>query len=251
MSNRNPKGNWFLYPSPQPQAKVRLFCFPYAGGGSSMFRSWAKTLPNFIELCAAQLPGRESRISERPYEDLREMVDALSDKIAPHLTKPFAFFGHSMGAMISLDLARAVRRKLNAEPVHLFVSGRRAPQVQRDREITYKLPEPEFIEELRRLNGTPQEVLDNPELMQLMLPLLRADFSVCQTYQYVPEPPLSCPITVLGGLKDETTREELDSWREQTSATCTVRMAPGNHFFIHTAQLQILRIVEQQLHQFA
>jgi medium-chain acyl-[acyl-carrier-protein] hydrolase len=251
MSKSNPRADWFLYPSPQPQAKVRLFCFPYAGGGSGTFRSWLKTLPNFVELCLAQLPGREGRISERPYDDLAAMVDTLSEVIGPHLTKPFAFFGHSMGAMISMELARAVRRKLNVEPVHLFVSGRSAPQMPRTRELTYNLPEPEFIEELRRLNGTPPEVLAHPELMQLVTPLLRADFSVCQTYRYTPEPPLSCPITVFGGLEDETTREELDGWREQTAATCTVRMAPGNHFFLHSAQPQILRIVEQQLRQFA
>jgi surfactin synthase thioesterase subunit len=153
--------------------------------------------------------------------------------------------------MISMDLARVLRRKLNKEPVHLFVSGRRAPQMPRTREATYNLAEPEFIEELRRLNGTPPEVLAHPELMQLMIPLLRADFSVCQTYEYVPEPPLSCPITVFGGLEDETTREELDGWREHTSATCSVRMAPGNHFFLHSTQPQILRIVEQELRRFA
>jgi medium-chain acyl-[acyl-carrier-protein] hydrolase len=251
MSTPNPKTNWFFYPAPQPHAKVRLFCFPYAGGGSTTFRSWSKNLTNFIELCTAQLPGRESRISEQPYDHLITMVDKLSETIVPHLTKPFALFGHSMGAMISIELARALRRKLNVEPVHLFVSGRRAPQMPRTRERTYNLPESGFIEELRRLNGTPPEVLANPELMQLMIPLLRADFSVCQTYEYQPEPPLSCPITVFGGLEDETSREELDAWREQTSANCTVRMAPGNHFFLNSAQPQILRIVEQQLRQFA
>jgi medium-chain acyl-[acyl-carrier-protein] hydrolase len=251
MSTNNTNAKWFLYPLPQPRANVRLFCFPYAGGSSSMFRSWLKTLPSFIEICVAQLPGREARIGELPYDRLTTMVEAISEAIGPHLDKPFAFFGHSMGAMISMDLARALRRKWKKEPVHLFVSGRRAPQMPRTREFTYNLPEAEFIEELRRLNGTPPEVLANPELMQLMIPLLRADFSVCQTYEYVPEPPLSCPITVFGGLEDETTREELDAWREQTSATCSVRMAPGNHFFLHSNQPQILRIVEQELRRLA
>jgi medium-chain acyl-[acyl-carrier-protein] hydrolase len=249
-ANRNSNAKWFLYPAPLPRAKVRLFCFPYAGGGASMFRAWLKTLPPFIELCTVQLPGRESRIGEPPYVKLATMVEAISEVIEPHLTKPFAFFGHSMGAMISLDLARALRRKYEVEPAHMFVSGRRAPQMPRTRPTTYDLPEPEFIEELRRLNGTPREVLENPELMQLMSPLLRADFSVCQTYEYVAEPPLSCPITVFGGLEDETTRDDLEGWREQTSAACTVRMSPGNHFFIHTAQPQIIRIIEQQLRAF-
>lgn len=251
MSNTNSNVKWFMYPSPQPRAKVRLFCFPYAGGGTSMFRSWLKTLPTFIELCAVQLPGREGRIAEQPYEHMEPMVEAINSVIGPQLDRPFAFFGHSMGAMISLDLARAVRKTYKVEPVHLFVSGRRAPQMPRTRGFTYNLPEPEFIDELRRLNGTPQEVLDNPELMQIMVPLLRADFSVCQTYQYTPEPPLSCPITVFGGLEDETTREELEGWREQTSAACTVRMSPGNHFFLHAQQNQLIRIIEQQLRLFA
>jgi medium-chain acyl-[acyl-carrier-protein] hydrolase len=176
------------------------------------------------------------------------MVKSISEVIEPHLDKPFAFFGHSMGAMISHDLARALRRKYGVEPVHLFVSGRRAPQMPRTRKTTYDLPEPEFIEELRRLNGTPQEVLDQPELMQLMIPLLRADFSVCQTYQYEPEPPLTCPITVFGGLEDETTREELVGWRAQTSAACTSRQpllpshgsAPAHQN--HRAATQSLRV---------
>lgn len=180
------------------------------------------------------------------------MVVAIAEAIKPYLDRPYAFFGHSMGAMISLDLARLLRsEQVQPPPLHLFVSGRRAPQLPATSRHTYDLPEAEFIEELRRLNGTPREVLEHPELMQLMIPLLRADFSVCQTYEYAPEPPLSCPITVFGGVEDETGREQLEAWREQTTSTFTLRMFPGDHFFIHEAQPQILQTIGQQLRQHA
>jgi medium-chain acyl-[acyl-carrier-protein] hydrolase len=164
------------------------------------------------------------------------------------LATPFAFFGHSMGAMISFELARRLRREHDREPIHLFVSGRRAPQLPITEPPTYNLPEPQLIEDLRRLNGTPRAVLENPELLQLVLPLLRTDFEVCQTYTYTPQAPLSCPITVFGGLQDtEAPRESLAAWREQTTSSFTLRMFPGDHFFLHTTQHDMLRIIYEQL----
>jgi medium-chain acyl-[acyl-carrier-protein] hydrolase len=249
MSSNNANKSWFTRPRGNSAAALRLFCFPYAGGGATLFRTWPDGLPPFVEVYAAQLPGRGPRLSEPSFTHLTPMVEAIAEAIRPHLDKPYAFFGHSMGAMISFDLARLLRRERARPPVHLFVSGRRAPQSPENSRRTYDLPEPEFIEELRRLNGTPREVLEHPELMQLMTPLLRADFSVCQTYEYTPEPPLSCPITVFGGVEDETGREQLEAWREQTTSTFTLNMFPGGHFFIHEAQPQVLQIIGHQLRQ--
>ena len=247
MSTNHIGKSWFARPRVNDAASVRLFCFPYAGGGATLFRTWPDGLPPFVEVYAAQLPGRGPRLSEPAFTHLTPMVGALAEAIRPHLDKPFAFFGHSMGAMIGLELARLLRREHGPQPAHLFVSGRRAPQWPEDSRRTYDLPEDEFVEELRRLSGTPREVLEHPELMQLMIPLLRADFAVCQTYEYVPEPPLSCPITVFGGVEDETGHEQLEPWREQTTSAFELRMFPGNHFFIHEAQPQVLQIVGQQL----
>jgi medium-chain acyl-[acyl-carrier-protein] hydrolase len=178
------------------------------------------------------------------------MVHAISQAILPYLDQPFAFFGHSMGAMIGFELARLLRREYGLAPVHLFVSGRRAPQLGRVSPITYNLPEPELIEEVRLLDGTPKEVLENPELMEMMIPLLRADFEVVETYTYVPEAPLDCPITVFGGLQDsETGREMLEPWREQTSLNFTLSMLPGGHFFLHSDQRILLNALSRELNR--
>jgi medium-chain acyl-[acyl-carrier-protein] hydrolase len=248
MVSRNTQQSWFLTFKPNPRADIRLFCFPYAGGVATHFRSWPNTLPSFIEVVSAQPPGRGGRISEAPFMHLTPMVRVAAEVITPLLDKPFAFFGHSMGAMISFELARLLRNERGLEPIHLFVSGRGAPQVETPPQHTFELPDEEFIAELHRLNGTPREVLEHAELMQLMLPLLRADFSVSQTYQYTPDAPLSCPVTVFGGLMDETKREQLEGWREQTTSQAfSLRMFSGDHFFLHAAQTDILRIISQQL----
>ncbi|HJR08604.1 MAG TPA: alpha/beta fold hydrolase [Pyrinomonadaceae bacterium] len=242
--------SWFSSPKPNPRARLRLFCFPYAGGDAVIYRSWPEMLPAEIEISAAQLPGRGRRMREVPYTALMPLVEAMSDAILPHLDRPFAFFGHSMGAMIAFELARHLRERANVQPVHLFVSGRPAPQIPRVPSVRYDAPEPEFIEELRSLEGTPPEVFSHPELMQLMLPLLRADFSVVHTYAYAPAPPLDCPITAIGGLLDEeANREHLEAWREHTNAAFKVRMLQGNHFFLNTQRALLLSVIAQELRQ--
>jgi medium-chain acyl-[acyl-carrier-protein] hydrolase len=178
------------------------------------------------------------------------LVDALAEAIIPYLDKPFAFFGHSMGAKIAFELARRLRNAYGLEPIHLFASGCRAPHIQNPEPPTYNLPEPEFIEELRTLNGTPKEVLEHPELMSLLLPLLRADFEMVQTYEYIPDKPLSTPITVYGGLRDEDiTREQLEGWSQHTTSPAAVRMFMGGHFFLNSEQPLVLKLLSQQLYQ--
>jgi medium-chain acyl-[acyl-carrier-protein] hydrolase len=154
------------------------------------------------------------------------------------------------GGLVSFELARALRRQHGQGPVHLFVSGRGAPQIPSEEPPLHALPEPEFINELRRLNGTPGEVLEHEELMQLLLPILRADFAVCETYHYEPAPPLDCPITAFGGLQDEdVTLAQIAAWREQTRAAFSAHLLPGDHFFLHTAQSLLLQILSQELNQ--
>lgn len=240
---------WFLLPRPNVRARLRLFCFPYAGGGAGAYRAWARFLSNDLEICLAQLPGREARLRERPLNSLSQIVEDLAPNIRPYLDKPFVFFGHSMGASIGFELARHLKRVDAVEPKHLFISAWCAPQLPDHQPVIYNLPDNEFLAEVMRLNGTPREVLENEELMLLMLPLLRADFTVCQTYRYMPEAsPLSCPITALGGLQDQKVgREKLAGWSEQTSADFNLRMLPGGHFYLKTAQGELLQIIERTL----
>jgi surfactin synthase thioesterase subunit len=229
---------------------MRLFCSPYAGGNSVIFQHWANALPANVELHAIHLPGRGARLKEPCFTQLFPLVNVIADSLLPYLDKPFAFFGHSMGGLINFELARELRRRYRLEPVHLFISGRQAPQVPNRESILHNLAEPAFIEEMRRLNGTPPTVLENPDLLELLIPLLRADFEICETYAYVPGKPLNCSITALGGVDDQdVSAADLEAWREQTTAKFSLRLLPGDHFFLHTAEALLFKILCEELDQ--
>jgi medium-chain acyl-[acyl-carrier-protein] hydrolase len=243
---------WLACYRANPQAKLRLFCFANAGGGASAFRSWAASLPAAVEVCPVQLPGRESRLSDPPFVALPPLVRALAQGLRPQLDKPFAFLGHSMGALVGFELARFLRRYYQLEPLHFFVAGRPAPQLPRTKPPIHGLPDAEFRDELRRMNGTPAAVLDHDELMQLILPALRADFTLCETYQYAPEAALACPISAFGGLQDATvSRQDLEAWRDQTTGRFVLRMFPGDHFFLHAGRALFLEVLARDLQNLA
>lgn len=248
MTTARSSKSWIIYPKPNPGANLRLFCFHYAGGRAWIFRNWPDNLPSFVEVCFVELPGRGFRLIEPAFTSLDPLVQAIADALLPHLEKPFAFFGHSMGALVSFELTRVLRRNHNLSPIHLFVSAHRAPQLPHLNPLIYNLPEPEFLQELRDLEGTPLEVLENAELMQLLLPTLRADFTVVETYTYTAEPPLDCPITAFGGWQDrEVSYDELKAWQEQTNAKFLLQMLPGNHFFLHSSELLLLKHLSQTI----
>jgi medium-chain acyl-[acyl-carrier-protein] hydrolase len=228
---------------------LRLFCFPFAGTGASIFRTWPDGLPANVEVCPVQFPGRGTRLKEAPFTRLSSLVEALAQALAPLLDKPFAIFGHSLGALAGFEFTRQLRRQSGIQPVRLFVSGDRAPQIPtRDRPI-HALSEGDFLAELRRLNGIPEMILEDAELMQLVIPIVRADITVYETYVYATEPPLDCPISGFGGLEDRrVSRADLEAWREQTSASFSLRMFPGDHFFLNTAQSPLLQVLSQELH---
>jgi medium-chain acyl-[acyl-carrier-protein] hydrolase len=250
MTNPAVSNLWTICRKPNPQARLRLFCLPYAGGNPWMFRTWSDGLPVDVEVHAIQLPGRGTRLKEPAFARLAPLVQALTQGLLPLLDKPFAFFGHSLGAVVSFELARRLRKQQWPEPVRMFVSACSAPQLLYHGPIRHTLTEVDFLEELRRLNGTPRAVLENAELMELLLPVLRADFAVYETYQYLPEPPLHCPIAVFGGLQDSGVRRgDLEAWRAQTRAACTLRMLPGDHFYLHSAEALLLDALHQELAQ--
>jgi medium-chain acyl-[acyl-carrier-protein] hydrolase len=229
-----------------------MFCFPYAGGGASIYRGWGASLPGDLEVCPVQIPGRESRLREPAFADPKAMITAIADALDPYWDLPFVFFGHSMGAMISFELARELRRRGRPQPLHLFVSGRRAPQLPAREEPIHALPEAEFIEKLRELNGTPEEVLQHAELMKLITPILRADFGVNETYEFTAEAPLDAGISAFGGLGDEdVTREDVEAWKENTHGRFRMRMLPGDHFFINSGKDLVLESVSRDLAEIA
>jgi surfactin synthase thioesterase subunit len=243
MSSTRVTNPWVLMRTVNPDARLNLICFPYAGGGAQLFNSWQAAFAQ-IQICAVQYPGRGSRVREEPFTDCRALVQALVPNLLPFLNKPFAFFGHSMGAIIAYEVARHVQEQHGLKLERLIASGRRAPQLSSTEPLTYNLPEAEFIDELRRLNGTPQEVLNHPELMQLMLGIIRADFQLTQTYEFAPGPQLSCPFSVFGGLEDDAIpREHLEAWCELTSSGCSVKMLEGDHFFLLSNEKALWRAI--------
>jgi medium-chain acyl-[acyl-carrier-protein] hydrolase len=231
---------WLVRPRPRPHARVRLFCFPFAGGSSFTYRAWADALPPSIEVAAIRLPGRESRRGEAAYRRVGSLVDALAAALPPFFDRPFAFFGHSMGALVAYELARA----LPAPPAHLFVSGRRAPDHPDPRAPIHALADAPFVAELRHLNGTPEDVLRHAELLELVLPVLRADFELCETHAHADGPPLPCPLTAMGGVADaRVPRATLEAWRAQTTSAFALRMFPGDHFYLEAARPAVLSAI--------
>jgi medium-chain acyl-[acyl-carrier-protein] hydrolase len=243
-----PSTPWLTFPKPNPTAKLRLFCFPYAGGGASLYRLWAQHLPSEIEVVAVQLPGRETRLREASYTNMTPLVSDLAAALPPFQDKPFAFFGYSLGALVAFEVTRELRRQGLSMPLHLFVAARSAPEIASSRPPIHHLSDAEFIEGLRQYKGTPEEVLQNQELIQLLLPLLRADFTTVETYNYQEEAPLDIPLSAFGGIADEDiSREEMDAWRAHTAKNFTLRMLPGDHFFITSARMPLLQSVVRDI----
>jgi surfactin synthase thioesterase subunit len=234
--------SWLAHYQLNHQASLRLFCFPYTGGGAIVFRSWREFLPAQIEVCPVEIPGRGTRLMEIPFTQLKPLIEALAPALVPYLNKPFALFGHSMGALIAFEVARKLSQEYGRSPVHLFVSGRGGPHIP-ERSPIHHLSDSEFIEGLRSLNGTSTEVLDNHELMQLLIPTLRADFTMAETYVFTPGTPLDCPITAFGGLQDpEAKPKDIITWRQYTSDAFSSHMLTGDHFFINTAREPLLQL---------
>jgi medium-chain acyl-[acyl-carrier-protein] hydrolase len=182
------------------------------------------------------------------FRQLEPLIGALMDVVQPLLTLPYAFFGHSMGGLISFELTRALRRAGRRLPQAIFISGYRAPQLPNPEPPTYSLPEDQLIAKITAMNGIPPEVLAHPELLNLILPILRADFEVCDTYAWRSEPPLPCPITVFGGKDDPVVPPALlQPWREQTTQDCVIREFPGDHFFLHDHTQPIIEQIRSTL----
>lgn len=250
MQLTTPSTPWIAHCQPNPKATTRLFCFPFAGGSAQSFRTWADGLPPSIEVCPIELPGRGTRMGDPLCTQLNPLLTAIAKALVPYLDLPFAFFGHSMGAMLAFELTRLLRAQYGAIPVHLFVSGRDAPQIQPSPETkpVHTLPEDQFLEKLKNLSTASEAVLENPEMRQLLIPILRADLELAETYSYSVEAPLECPITAFGGVSDPVTnREELEAWQAQTSGQFALHQFPGDHFFIQSAQSMLLRTIARSL----
>ncbi|AXI80095.1 thioesterase II family protein [Peterkaempfera bronchialis] len=243
-----PRQGWGVSWRSAPDAALRLFCLPHTGGGATTYRSWAAQLGPDVEVVSVRLPGRETRFRERPYARLDELVPALIEGLEPWMDRPHAWFGHSMGALLAYEACQALRRYGLPQPVRMLVAGRRAPHLPTRERPVHDAPAAELVAHLQELNGTPREVLDNAGLLSALLPTLRADFAVSETYGWRPEPPLDCPVSVFGGTADPVANaEELYAWQHHTTAGCTVRMFEGSHFFLHEDPAPVVSAVAADL----
>jgi medium-chain acyl-[acyl-carrier-protein] hydrolase len=232
-----PSNKWFLFPRPNPTATLRLFCFHYAGGSAQAFHDWPARLPRSVEMGAIQLPGRGNRLGEPQIRRLAPLSRIIAQELLPYLDKPFVFFGHSLGALLCFETARSLRREKRRQPAHLFVSATEAPHRRSSDERFSGMPKSALVKKLREFNGAPVEALQNDELLDLMLPTICADFELCETYEYHPESPLECQMTIYGGLEDhEVEVERLAAWSEMTVGACDIRMFPGGHFYLNSSR---------------
>jgi len=248
MYRQRRDSNWLINFKQNTRADLRLFCFPYAGGTAAIFRSWADSLPPNIDMWAVELPGRATRRLEPASARIGDLVPPIASALRSAIDRPFAVFGHSMGAILGFEAVRALQEEYGLEAAHLFVSGHRGPHLPRKEPSIYHLPEDQFLEELRNLSGTPKEILDDPEMMQILLPYLRMDFEAAETYKLLPGGRLVCPVSAYGGLSDEPIGPaELDAWREHTSGPFSRRMFPGNHFYIQSAERLLITTIAREL----
>jgi len=237
--------------SPSHGPKVaRLFCFPFAGGGAAAYFRWPGLILSGVEVVRIHLPGRETRLKEPLFERLALLVETLSAELLHWMDGPFAFYGHSMGALLAFELARTLRRKYDLLPIHLFASGFRAPQLSPSDSPFSHLPDAEFIQRVNQWGGLPDLVVQNEELMQIFLPILRADFKIIESYIYNEEAPLACPISAFGGLSDpKVDREKIIAWKMQTSKEFTAHFFLGGHFFLHDSEPLVLDQINLQIYK--
>lgn len=239
---------WIAFHRAQPAARVRLFCFPHAGGGASLFRGWADQLPGSVEVCPVQLPGREARLQEAPFRRADALVGPLLRALAGWLDRPFALCGHSMGAAIAHRLAVELRAEGGPAPVLLAVAGRQAPQLPPLQPPFFDLPRDAFVERLRELQGTPPEVLAHEDLMEVLMPLLRADLELNDTYRPPLGEPLDVAVSAFGGDADpHVGRDAIGAWQQTTRGPFRLHVLSGDHFFLRTAAEPLLAALAADL----
>lgn len=230
-------------------AALQLFCLPYSGASAMFYNRWRRHVPEWLKLHPLELPGRGIRFNEPLTSDMSALADALARQVGPQLQLPYAVLGHSMGALLGFELVHALQALGCPSPLALYASGATAPTQREDRLHGYDRPksDAELLSELRRFRGTPKRVLTDRDLINLTLPVLRADFLMCGRYRYRLRPQLRCPLHVFAGKLDDMSAEQLTAWADETSGKFSLDRFDGGHFFIHEQEPAVLRVLSQRL----
>ncbi|WP_330461225.1 alpha/beta fold hydrolase [Streptomyces sp. NBC_00820] len=230
----------FPFGLPDPDASVRVFCLPYAGGGAGLYRPWVAHAATAARFVPVQLPGRENRMAEEPEKDFDALAERLARGIAPWTGERYALFGHSMGGLLAHEVTHRLLESTGRPAELLVVSACAAPDVERPDWSIHDLPRDEFVDRLRKLDGTPREVFEDEDLIELCLPRIRADFSVLASYQYRPRAPLPVPVTALAGTRDpQVPTWAVAEWKRHTSGAFDLHSLDDDHFFLNRHQRTI------------
>ena len=241
-------GRWLFCRAARVNPRLRMFCVPFAGTGASAFNAWPSAFPDTVELHAIQLPGRESRYAEPALRDVYEAARLLADAMEPYLDQCYAVFGYSMGALIAFEAVRELRRRGAPMPAQLFVGAKHAPQLPPTHPPLAQLPREEFLEQMSKYYDSPPTAWQNPDLLEIVLPVLRADMALCEGYVYHREPPFDFPIQAFAGWRDASAPlSTVRAWREQTTAEFAVELFGGAHFFLNAALARVQRLVHSRL----
>ena len=247
--NREVNGDvWFFCNKPKSGATMRLFCFPFSGGGASVYRSWSDAMSEEIEVRCVQLPGRETRYKEARVTDIKTLVKDIVKAIECYQDKPFAFFGYSLGALLAFEVSRELRKQNMKLPNHLFVAAMHAPQAPPVHPPLSKLADDKFLQQIEHYYQPQDEAWNNPGLREIFLPVLKDDIALSDSYTYQDEMPLPCPIDVFAGEDDRGAPLALTQcWSEQTSTQMNHHVFKGGHFFINTSLNEIQSLVLKAL----
>ncbi len=237
---------WVTCPNPQPQAAVRLFCLPFAGGGASVYRGWGKELGPTIEVCPIQIPGRENRFSETAHRDINTLAPAIASQLQFYIDTPYLIYGHSMGALVTFEVLRILQQKGQPLPSIAILGAHRAAHLPPKRRPMSELDDEAFIEKLTTFGGFPKEVLESEELLKFVMPTLRADFTLCDSYAHQPDDKLDCPLVLVAGKHDqEVGPQDMQPWDEHTSHSARLVTLDAGHFFLKTHQAELMQIIRQ------
>lgn len=228
-------------------SELRLFCFHHAGGAASTYRSWARSMPPFVESLAVQLPGRAERLAERPFEDMSCLVETLVDVVSPYLDQPFSFYGLSMGGSMAWALTHALRDRGLPTPSTLYLTNVGTRPI-RERRDWRAVSDEDLIGYLRAMGGTPDALFDEPELLATVLPTLRADLVLVDSFDFSPRVPLTVPIHAFAGVDDaDNPAEHMQSWREMSTGHFDLQVLPDGHFLGEHAEAVVIQAITADL----